>query len=202
MHRWLWPAAGIPVAGLVALLAQGTDTSGSLERPFAPNGHVKMDLVAADYHVIGSPQPRVRIDWSVRDAEALWRVGARADVSGNELGITTDGPSNRGLKFTIQLPNASDLYVRVTAGDLTIEDIRGNKDVELRAGDLRIDVGRPDDYKTVDASLWAGDIHASAFQIDKGGLFRSFDWTGNGAYRLHARVLAGDLYLYTKTDAR
>ena len=202
MRRRLWPVAGIPVAGLVALLAQGTDTSGSLERPFAPNGRVRMDLVAGDYRVVGSPQPRVRIDWSVRDAEALWRVRARADVSGNDLGITTDGPSNRGLKFTIQLPNASDLYVRVTAGDLRIEDIRGNKDVELRAGDLRIDVGRLDDYKTVDASLWAGDIHASAFQIDKGGLFRSFDWTGKGAYHLHARVLAGDLYLYTKTDAR
>ena len=156
MRRWLWPAAGIPVAGVVALLAQGAGTSGSLERPFAPNGHVKMDLVAADYHVIGSPQPRVRIDWSVRDAEALGKVRARADISGNDLGITTDGPSNRGLKFTIQVPNASDLYVRVTAGDLTIENVRGNKDVELRAGDLRIDVGRPDDYKTVDASLWAG----------------------------------------------
>ena len=202
MRRWLWPAAGIPVAACVALLGQGADTSGSLERPFAPNGHVKMDLVAADYRIVGSPQPRVRLDWSVRDAEALGRVRARADVSGSELSITTDGPSNRSLKFTIQIPNPSDLYVRVTAGDLTIEGIRGNKDVELRAGDLRIDVGRADDYKTVDASLWAGDLHASAFQIEKGGLFRSFDWTGNGAYRLHARVLAGDLYLYTKADAR
>ena len=113
----------------------------------------------------------------MRDAEALGRVRARADVSGSELSITTDGPNNRGLKFTIQVPNSSDLYVRVSAGDLMIEGIRGNKDVELRAGDLRIDVGRADDYKTVDASLWAGDLHASAFQIEKRGLFRSFDWT-------------------------
>src|SRR6185369_10648844 len=107
-------------------------------------------------------------------------------------------PSNNNLKFMIQVPSQSDLYVRLSAGDLTIEDIRGNKDVELRAGDLHIDVGQAADYKKVDASLWAGDIKASAFQIFKGGLFRSFEWAGSGPYRLHAHLLAGDLHLYSK----
>jgi hypothetical protein len=119
-------------------------------------------------------------------------------VRDHAMTITTDGPSNRSLRFTIEVPERSDLYVRMTAGDLTIEDIRGNKDVELRAGDLKIDVGQAADYKTVDASLWAGDIRASAFRIFKGGLFRSFEWAGNGPYRLHARLLAGDLHLYSK----
>jgi len=163
---------------------------------------VKMDLVAADYRISGSPQPRVRLDWRVRDADALPKVRARADVRDHELSITTDGPSNLGLSFTIQVPTQSDLYVRLSAGDLTIEDVRGNKDVELRAGDLRIDVGRAEDYKKVDASLWAGDIHASAFQISKDGLFRSFDWNGPGSYRLHAHLLAGDLYLYQRPGAK
>jgi hypothetical protein len=183
-----------------AVLAQNPGTSGSLERLFSANGRVKMDLVAGDYHIIGSPDNRVRIDWSVRDSESLARVRAHADLRDKEeLSITTDGPSNRNLKFTIRLPSQSDLYVRLTAGDLRIEDIRGNKDVELRAGDMRIDVGRADEYNRVDASLWAGDIHASAFHIFKEGLFRSFDWTGRGPYRLHAHLMAGDLYLYSKS---
>jgi hypothetical protein len=184
----------------VTVSAQEARTSGSLERPFAANGSVKMDLVAGDYKITGSPQDRVRIEWSVREADALSKVQTRADVRGNEVSITTDGPRNKGLRFTIQVPSQSDLYVRLSAGDLTIEDIRGNKDVELRAGDLRIDVGRADDYKNVDGSLWAGDIKASAFQIYKEGLFRSFDWTGKGRYRLHAHLMAGDLYLYSKSD--
>jgi hypothetical protein len=183
-----------------AVSAQDARTSSSLERPFAANGRVTMDLVAGDYHITGGPQNRVRLDWSVRDAEALAKVEARADVRDADLRITTNGPSNRSLKFTIQLPIQSDLYVRLSAGDLTIEGIRGNKDVELRAGDLRIDVGRAEDYNKVDAGLWAGDLKASAFQIYKEGLFRSFDWSGNGPYRLHAHLLAGDLYLYSKSD--
>jgi hypothetical protein len=199
MRAWL--LAAIATLG-VAVSAQEAGTSGSLERPFAANGRVKMDLVAGDYLITGAAQPRVRLDWSVRDREALARVKAQADVRDGEISITTDGPSNKGLKFAIQVPNQSDLYVRLTAGDLKIEDVRGNKDVELRAGDLRIDVGRADDYKKVDASLWAGDLKASAFQIYKEGLFRSFDWTGSGGYRLHAHLMAGDLYLYSKSESR
>jgi len=195
MRGWL-PAALAVVA--VAMSARDSSTSGSLERPFPPNGSIRMDLVAADYHIKGTAQPRVRIDWSVNEAEALPKVRARADVRDRELSLTTDGPHNKGMSFTIEVPAESDLYVRLSAGDMKIEDIRGNKDVELRAGDLRIDVGRAEDYRKVDASLWAGDIHADAFQVSKDGLFRSFDWSGPGRYRLHAHVLAGDLYLYQR----
>jgi hypothetical protein len=36
------------------------------------------------------------------------------------------------------------------------------------------------------------------FQTFKGGLFRSFEWNGTGRYRLRARLLAGDIFLYSK----
>jgi hypothetical protein len=172
--------------------------SGSLERPFTANGRVSMDLSAGDYRIVGGPESSVRIDWSVRDAESLSKVRATADVRDKALSITTDGPSNRNLTFTIRLPHQSDLYVRLTAGDIRIEGIRGNKDVSLRAGDMRIEIGSVDEYNKVDASLWAGDLNASAFQIYKEGLFRSFDWSGKGPYQLRAHLMAGDLYLYAK----
>jgi hypothetical protein len=197
----VWLLGTLAMVGL-AVSAQEAPHSGSLERAFAANGSLKMDLVAGEYEITGSPEPRVRIDWSARDAAALSKVRTRADVRDRELRIVTDGPHNKDLKFRIQVPDQSHLYVRLSAGDLTIKDIRGDKDVELRAGDLRIDVGRAADYKKVDASLWAGDIHASAFGISKDGLFRSFDWKGPGAYRLHAHLMAGDLYLYEKSGSR
>ena len=197
MRRWLWASVALVA---VTVSAQDSRTSNWLERPFAANGSVKMDLVAGDYLITGHSENRVRVDWSARDADALSRVLVRAEIRDREVKITTDGPGNKGLKFTVEIPSRSDLHVRLSAGDLKLEDVRGNKDVELRAGDLRIDVGRAEDYGKVDASLWAGDIKASAFQIFKGGLFRSFDWTGKGSYRLHAHLMAGDLYLYSKSD--
>jgi hypothetical protein len=191
---------------LVTAPLAGTDQDGrakeSLERAFSQNGRIRMDLSAGEYHISGSPDNRIRLEWSVRDAAQLPRVKARADVRDREATITTDGPTNKGLNVAIQVPKQADLYVRLTAGDLRIEGIQGNKDVELHAGDVRIDVGRAEDYRSVDASVWAGDLKAPPFQVDKGGLFRSFDWRGKGPYRLHAKLKAGDLRLFSKAEER
>lgn len=183
--------------------AQDARAKDSLERTFSQNGRIRMDLSAGDYRISGSPDNRIRLEWSVRDADQLSNVHAQADVRDREARITTDGPSNKGFKVDIQVPRQADLLVRLTAGDLRIEGIQGNKDVELHAGDVRIDVVRAEDYNKVDASVWAGEIQAAPFQVNKGGLFRSFDWRGKGPYRLHAHLKAGDLRLFVKdTDAR
>src|SRR5262249_13201113 len=105
-----------------------------------------------------------------------------------------DGPSSH-FSVEIQVPNRSDLYIRFTAGELRMEGIEGNKDVEAHAGEIHIDVGRPESYSRVDASLWAGEVHASPFGIQKEGLFRSFDWKGQGRYRLHAKLKAGEIWM-------
>jgi len=197
-------ATAILGTALVTAPLAGTDREGrakeSLERDFSQNGRIRMDLSAGEYHISGSPDNRIRLEWSVRDPAQLPRVKARADVRDREATITTDGPMNKGLNVAIQVPKQADLYVRLTAGDLRIEGIQGNKDVELHAGDVRIDVGRAEDYRNVDASVWAGDITAPPFQVNKGGLFRSFDWHGKGPYRLHAKLKAGDLHLFSKAE--
>jgi len=197
-------ATAILGTALIAAPLAGTDQEGrakeSLERAFSQNGRIRMDLSAGEYHISGSPDNRIRLEWSVREAAQLPRVKARADVRDREATITTDGPSNKGLRVVIEVPKQADLYVRLTAGDLRIEGIQGNKDVELHAGDVRIDVGRAEDYRNVDASVWAGDITAPPFQVNKGGLFRSFDWHGKGPYRLHAKLKAGDLHLFSKAE--
>jgi hypothetical protein len=197
-------ATAILGTALVTAPLAGTDQEGrakeSLERAFSQNGRIRMDLSAGDYRISGSPDDRIRLEWSLRDPAHLPRVKARADVRDREATITTDAPSNKGLKVVIQVPKQADLYVRLTAGDLRIEGIQGNKDVELHAGDMRIDVGRAEDYRNVDASVWAGDITAPPFRVNKGGLFRSFDWRGKGPYRLHAKLKAGDLHLFSKAE--
>ena len=197
-------AAVILGTALVTAPLAGTDQAGrvkeSLERAFSQAGRIRMDLSAGDYHISGSPDNRIRLEWSVRDADQLHRVSARADVRDLEATITTEAPSNKGLKVAIQVPKQADLYVRLTAGDPRIDGIQGNKDVEMHAGDVRIDVGRAEDYRNVDASVWAGEIRAAPFQVHKEGLFRSFDWRGKGPYRLHAKLKAGDLRLFSKAE--
>src|SRR5262245_12454801 len=67
MRIQLTAAAAILAAAVVS--AQDPARSGSLERPFVADGRVNMDLSAGDYRIISSPDNRVRLDWSVRDAD-------------------------------------------------------------------------------------------------------------------------------------
>jgi hypothetical protein len=168
--------------------------SDSLERAFSSGGAIRMYLSAGGYHIAGAKEGRIRVVWKVRHADDLPRVRVHAYVKGSEATLTTDGVRN-GFEVEVQVPSRSGLHVRLTAGDLGVKGIEGNKDIELHAGDLTIDVGRAEDYRRVDASLWAGDLVAPPFNVSKGGLFRSFDWKGNGAYTLHAHLKAGDLRL-------
>ena len=193
---------GIALVSAPALQAtQESRTSDSLERAFVANGRIRMDLSAGEYRISGTPDNRIRLDWKVRDSDQLWRVKTRVDVRGSDATVMTDGPSNH-FSVNIQVPTRSDLYVRLTAGELRLERVEGNKDVELHAGELDIDVNRAEDYHSVDASVWAGEIHADPFHITKEGLFRSFDWRGKGPYRLHAKLKAGEVRLFSKMAER
>ncbi len=185
------------IAGPALDAQQSSRQSSSLERDFAANGKISMDLSAGDYRITGTPENKIRMTWSVRDSDRLSDVDARADVKGSEARIVTDGPMNN-FHVEIQIPQKADLYIRLTAGELRLERVEGSKDIELHAGEMRIDVNRADDYHTVDASIWAGEIHADPFNVRKEGLFRSFDWKGKGPYKLHASLKAGEVWLSEK----
>jgi hypothetical protein len=193
-------AASIVGTALVATpamesLEQVGRSTDSIERPFVSGGHVRMVLSAGEYRIEGTSESRVKVEWRVRDPGRLWRVKARADVNGSTATIETDGPSQDGVHAVILVPVRTDLDVRLSAGELVIEGVDGHKDVSLRAGEVTIDVDRPQDYRTVDASVWAGEIDAPAFNGSREGLFRSFDWRGNGTYRLRVSLWAGEVRL-------
>jgi hypothetical protein len=153
-----------------------------------------MRLSAGEYVIENSPDEHIRLAWKHRDPNAARRVRAQVDVEGASASIRTEGPSN-GFEVTIAVPSRSDLMIRLSAGDLTIRGIEGHKDVSAWAGDLKIGVGPATNYRAVDASVLAGEIQAAPFNGSKGGLFRSFLWSGSGPYELRARLTAGQITL-------
>ncbi len=169
--------------------------SDALERPFASGGRIRMDLSAGDYRIVGGDDDKILVEWTVRDLGELRRVSVTADVSGSEARIRSKGPSER-FRVTIHVPARSDLDVQLTAGDLKIDGIEGNKDIQSRAGEIKVDMGRVETLAHVEASLWAGELHAPPLGISKGGLFRSFVWGGKGRYDLRVRLLAGEIRLH------
>jgi hypothetical protein len=96
------------------------------------------------------------------------------------------------------VPTTSDIVVRLSGGELKIDAVTGNKDVESYAGNVRIAVGDPNDYAQLDAAVKAGELDASPFGGSKSGLMQEFAWSGHGKYTLRAHLGAGNLVLTRK----
>lgn len=165
------------------------------EKSFRNGGRIEMQLSGGDYEVRAGAADRIVVT-ATADGE-YERPRVRADVTaiGQIAKIHTDGPHSN-FHVVIEIPPQTNLYIRLSAGDMRVRGITGNKDIESHAGDLDIDVGDPDSYRTVDASVGAGDLNAPSFGVNKGGLFRSFRQTRKGHLTLHAHLGAGDLNLH------
>lgn len=154
-----------------------------------------MDLSAGDYSIEPGQDNRIVVRWDTRSSDSTTPVKVDIQVRGTAATITTSGPRDN-FKVVIELPARADLRVGISAGNLKIRGISGNKDVESWAGNIDIAVGATNDYASVDASVTAGDLMASAFDTRKGGLFRSFTWKGPGHYTLRVKLTAGNIRLY------
>jgi len=156
---------------------------------FGSGGRIHMNLCPSGIELIGRDNSiRVSYDREADVKVLLDTDGDRADVK------ITNCPGNN-FRLTIEVPKASALDIHMFAGELNVRDITGDKRVELHFGQLTMEIGKPEDYAHVEASVNSGDIEARAFDVSKGGLFRSFERTGPGKYRLHAHVGAGELDL-------
>jgi hypothetical protein len=169
------------------LVAQSTGSPA--EKDFVSGGKVRITLESGDYDIRASADNRIHVRWN-----QATRTRVKLTTNGNSADLRVENTPNN-FHATIEVPALTDLRIRLTAGNLAVAGIKGDKDIEANAGNLNISVGSSSDWGDVDASVTAGDINASPFRESRGGLFRSFHWQGPGKYRLHVHVMAGDVNL-------
>jgi hypothetical protein len=171
----------------------GAQSTGSpAEIDFVSGGKVEMTLESGDYDIRASSDSRIHVRWNEASARG---VRVKLTTNGKSADLRVENTPHNNFHATIEVPALADVRIRLTAGDLSVSGIKGDKDIEANAGDLNISVGSSSDWGDVDASVTAGDLNAPAFQEARGGLFRSFKWKGPGKYRLHVHVTAGDVNL-------
>ncbi len=162
---------------------------------FPAGGHLDLRIRSGDVTVRGSDDNKVKVHFDGRSEDELKDVRVNFQAAGNSGVLKITGGPRNDFNIRIEIPKKSDLRLRVAAGDVKVEDLVGDKDVEMWAGDLTMRVGEVSDYNKVDASVRAGDLDMGPFGIYKSGLFRSYETTGTGMHRLHVHVTAGDVEL-------
>jgi hypothetical protein len=157
---------------------------------FVSGGRIRMALCSSGIELIGRDDNSIRVSYD-RDAD----VKVLLDTDGDRANVKITGCPGNNFRVTIEVPKATAIDIHMFAGELNVRDITGDKRVELHFGQLTMHIGKPEDYAHVEASVNSGDLEATAFDVSKGGLFRSFEKSGPGKYRLHAHVGAGELDL-------
>lgn len=165
------------------------------ETGFPSGGQLDLHIRSAEIHIVGSDENKFAVHVGGTEGGNSTDMRARFKRSDNSGELRVSGGPHNNVTITVQVPKNSNLFVRIFAGDVEVKGITGDKDIELHAGDLKIGVGNVADYARVEASVTSGDIEAEPFGESHGGLFRSFEKSGSGKYKLVAHVGAGDLTL-------
>jgi hypothetical protein len=162
---------------------------------FAAGHRVRMHLRSGSFRIVGRDDDKITVRMEGRNSDKAQDLTVRFKSFADNADLEVFGGPRNELDVTIEIPKTSGLFVRMPFGELSLEGVTGDKDVELHAGDLAIAVGDAANYAHVDASVLSGDLEAQPFGESHGGLFRSFEKSGNGKFKLHAHLGAGDLTL-------
>jgi hypothetical protein len=166
------------------------------EAPLHERGKLAIQSIPAGVTIVGTDSDKLRITCtSARDPHAV-RFHLGGESGHEQLTIDSDMEHENNLQIRIEVPRRTSLRLHMGAGQVTVNNLEGDKDIDLYAGQITIAAGDVSDYSSVQASVDIGAVKASAWGVDKGGFFRSFTHTtANGEFRLYAHVLTGEIDL-------
>jgi hypothetical protein len=162
-----------------------------VEKPFAAGGNIEMQLEGGDYVVRAAPDERIRVSFGGNTGNAV----AELNTNGTHANLAIRDTPHNNFRATVEVPEAADLAVHLTGGDLQIAAITGNKQIDSKAGNVEISISNANEYGSVDASVIAGNLDAGPFGNSGSGLSPHLKWSGPGKYGLRVNLGAGNLEL-------
>jgi hypothetical protein len=172
----------------------------TLTAPLRSSAVLVIDSRPAGLEIVGTDQEAIHVTCRGGNSEdAAHHIFLQFSASPDGGRLRIEGSHVRhgnNLQVRIEVPWKTNLSVRMPAGEVKVEEIKGDKDINLYAGQITVSSAHEWNYRSVDASVAIGEVRASAYDADKGGFFRNFTKkTANGEYRLRAHVTTGQIDL-------
>ena len=165
---------------------------------FTSGGYVHVRLSVGDLHIKRGDSARIRLEYTVKSHRESHVQDARVDfnVRGNDATIEFHAPTSGSTQFDVELevPANTHLDVHQKVGDLSVDSIDGDKDLNLGVGDIRISTEHAG-YRLVNASTGIGDVNSEGYGETRGWLGKTLKYHGDGKYELRAHVGVGDIKL-------
>jgi len=165
----------------------------TLTAPLHARSVLSIDSRPAGLEIVGTDEETIHITCAARDNDDGNASRIRLRFSPNATGgkLTIQGEHMRhgnGAQIRIEVPKKTSLTVRMFAGEVKIEQVSGDKDIAIWAGQITI-TNHNWNYRAVEASVSIGQVNAPMYDANKGGFFRGVSkTTQDGEYRLRAHV--------------
>ena len=170
-------------------------------RDFISGGYLHARLTVGDVHVKRGDSSKIHLSYTVKSRHERNVKESRVDfdIHGNNATIEFHAPSGGNTQFDVELevPANTNLDIHEKVGDLTVDNIEGDKDLELGVGDIRV-ASEHSGYRLVNASAGIGDVNGDGYGETSGWLGKTLKYHGEGKYELRAHVGVGDIHLEGK----
>ena len=167
-------------------------------REFVSGGYIHVRLSVGDLHIRRGDSARIRLEYTVKSRQESHLKSAHVDFSikGNDATFEFHAPTGGNTQFDVELevPANTHLDIHQKVGDLIVDSIEGDKDLNLGVGDIRVSTGRSG-YRLVNASTGIGDVNSEGYGETRGWLGKTLKYHGDGKYELRAHVGVGDIKL-------
>jgi hypothetical protein len=187
------------LAGLAETKASCSQT---LAAPLHSQQVLNIESQPAGLEVVGTDQEAVHVSCTGNEQSVervLLRFSPAADGGTLAIEGTHAHHGNNNLHIRIEVPWKTNLRIRMFAGEVKVEEIKGDKDIEIGAGQITVSSLHQWDYRTVSASVAIGEVKAPVYNSDSGGFFPSVNRkSAEGDYRLRAHVTTGEIDLLGK----
>ena len=157
-------------------------------------GGIEVHIASGAAEVVGRPVSDIQVTIVDVSPELARLAQIRIDRSHKPILVDISDLPHMA-RVHIEVPESSSLEVSMHTGELKIEGIRGDIYALLRSGSMNINAGSTNNYGSVNGFVLAGSLEARAFDVDKGGIWRKFHWTGAGKWHIDAHVTTGELVI-------
>ena len=163
--------------------------------------HLWFKLRGGDVHIKPGEDPAhivVRYTPDPRKPEQEKNVQLRSRTRGSTIQVEIRTPIWLSVDAELEVPSPLSLEVHMTGGDLTVERVEGDKNLQLFAGDLKVDVGSLQSLREAEVSTRVGDADVPSAGTQHGWLGHTWKYQGSGSYRLYAHTAFGDVNVVAK----
>ncbi|SRR5258708_7684859 len=170
-------------------------------REFLAGGMLHVHLSVGDVRIMRSDTNKITLHYTVKSRRENNVKDAQVNfqVKGRDARIEFQASSGGNTQFEVEIevPQNTNLDVHEKVGDITVEEIEGDKDLELGVGNIRVRASHSA-YRQVNASTSIGDVNGTDYGATSGWLGKTLKYHGDGKYELRAHVGVGDITLEGK----